>query len=222
MSTNKLFFIFSFLLSSVLHSQSIELPVDYVRIKNHSPNTSLEVIQGSKYLNENFQKGKILFDNKEINTFLRFNILAGEFELKDNSEGGFASIIRSKEIKFMIGSSSFAVYSFVGKGGELTDGYFEILNDGSIQLLKRNVVIYNEAEPAANSYSQAKPARYITSVEYYLSIDKQPAKSISLRKKDILNALDTEEAKSYIKESKSNLKTERDVVLLLSTLNSWQ
>ncbi len=212
--------IFGFLTSSILYAQSVELPMDYIRNKNFNSKTNSEAVQGSKYLDENFQNGKIIFNNKEIITPLRYNVLIDEFELKNIADEEVASIVRSKELKFQLGSANFAMFNYINKDGIKADGYFEILNDGPIQLLKKNNVTYNEAEPAANSYSQAKPARYVTSTEYFLAQEQQPAENISLRKKNILRVLDSQAAQGYVKDNKLKLKSETEVIQLLDYLNA--
>ncbi len=220
MNFRKSFFVLSFFLSPLIYSQSIDLPTEYIRSRIHDQNTTPEEIQGSKYLNENFQKGKIIIDNNEINALLRYNLLNDEFELKNNVNEEIASIVRSKEIKFLIGSANFGMYSFVEKNDNRAEGYFEILNDGPIQLLKKNLLSYNEAEPASNSYSQAKPARYVTSTEYYLSRDQKPAQPLLLRKKDILRVLNTDQAQNFVKENSLKLKTEKEIIQLLDYINT--
>ena len=88
--------------------------------------------------------------------------------------------------------------------------YFEILNEGYNHLLKINHITYKEAKPALNSYSEPTPARYISSVDYYLSINnKRVQKLRSLNKKEILNLIDIEEANNYVKKSSFKFKTEK-------------
>ncbi len=221
MNSRKILFVFGLLTSSVLFSQSIELPMDYIRNKNHGQDTNTEVIQGSKYLNEKFQNGKIILNDNEINTLLRYNGLIDEFELKNNTNKEVASIVRSREIKFVVGSENFALFNYTNENGSIAQGYFQILNNGPFKLLKKNKVILNAAEPAANSYSQAKPAKYVNTVNYYLVQEDKPVQQIqSLRKKNILDLLSTDKAEFYVKENKLKLKTEEEIIQLLNYLNN--
>lgn len=221
MKSLQLFFLLFLVNIPTLFSQAmwVDLPMDYVRNKNFE-NSSTEVVQGSKYLNDNFQNGIILFGDKEINTLLRYNALAGEFELKNPSTNEVASVVRTRAIKFKVGTSNYAVSTYMGKDDIITEGYFEILNEGNTQLLKRDLVTYKEAEPAPNSYNPSKPARYISSTEYYLKKGSEPAEKVSLNKKDILKIMDTDEARSFVKDNKLKLKSEEEVVKLLNFLNS--
>ena len=165
------------------------------------------------------QNGKIIFKDKEINVLLRYNVLDDEFELKNKADESVVSIVRSNEIEFVTGSAKFAMFKYLNKKDIIAEGYFEILNDGPIQLLKNYFITYNEAEPASNSYSQAKPPKYILSSEYFLLTDNNPAEHLLLRKTDILEALNTEAARQFAKENKLKLKTEEEVYQLLNFIN---
>lgn len=221
MNIKSLLFLSAFIISPFIYSQSVELPVDYVRRKNQVENPNPEVVQGSKYLNENFQNGKVIFNNKEVNTQLRYNLLIDEFELKSNTDQEVVSIVPIKDIRIEIGSTDFALQSYIDQNEKIAIRYFEILNRGPIQLMKRNVVEYNEAEPAVNSYSQDKPAEYVASADFYLSKGDQPAEKLRrLRKKYVLNFIDADEAKKYVKENKLKLKSEEEIIELLDFLNN--
>jgi hypothetical protein len=219
MKFKHLFLACSFVTSG-LYAQTVELPVDYVRNQHHSQEANSGNVQGSKYLNENFQPGIVFFEDKELAALLRYNALAGEFEIKNITDGEVSSIIRSKDIHFKVGSTNFGIYNFLDKNNGVTEGYFEILNEGSLQLLKRNIVTYNEAEPAANSYSQGKPARYITASEYYLLKENLPAEKINFRKKEILKILKSDDADLHVKENKLKLNNEQEIIKLLVFLNA--
>ena len=77
-----------------------------------------------------------------------------------------------------------------------------------------------ESAPASSSYSQEKPPRFDDDITYYLVQEGEPAKEIKLKKKDIAEILNSEEAQAYIKENKMKLKSEDEVIQLINHLNA--
>ncbi len=197
----------------------LELPSEYLNNNTTGGvNTLPPDLEGSPYLKESFQQGMVHIENKEpYAVLLRYNAYQDEMQIQDGN--GITSLFPRDYIWVELGGETFRIVDYQTKSG-ISKGYFIELNQGSTRLLKRYEKVFREAEAASSSYTQAKPPRFDDRTSYYLIGDSSPAREISLRKKDILEFLDSEKAESYIKEKKLKLKSEQEVVEFLNVFNA--
>ena len=87
-------------------------------------------------------------------------------------------------------------------------------------MLKRIVREFKEGQPAVSSYSEDTPPRFDEEVSYYLIREGSPAEEIRLRKKDVLEFLSSKKAEAYVKENKLRLKSEGEVIEVLTQVNA--
>lgn len=96
--------------------------------------------------------------------------------------------------------------------------YFQVVYDGDIKFLKKNIKnIIEDRE-----YNSATTVKKITTSPFYFLVD-QSQKITQVRRdtKSILEALDKNEAAShYIKENKLDLKKDQDLIKLLTFYSS--
>ena len=87
--------------SSVIYSQEIELPKEYItntifKNQNHG---DFKEIMGTKYLDEKFNTGVISFNDKKISGLLRYNMLNDVFELMNPTSNEITTLSRLEDLK---------------------------------------------------------------------------------------------------------------------------
>ncbi|MBC2837701.1 hypothetical protein [Robiginitalea sp. SC105] len=205
---------------SLVQSQvSLEVPTEYV---NNSTSGGLNTlppnVEGSPYLDEAFKPGRVhVGEEQEYAASMRYNAYRDEIEIK--AADGVTSLFKRDYVWADIAGDLFVIAPFKGRDG-ISEGYFILLNQGDVRLLKRITKEFMESQPAASSYSQDRPPRFLESVEYYLIGEEGPAREVRLRKKDVLEFLsDSGAAESFIKKEGLKLKSEEEVIRLLGYLN---
>ena len=206
---------------SAINAQvALELPSNYLSNNTKGGiNTLPENIQGNAYLPAEFTNGMVkVGDERPYPALLRYNMYADEIEV--NTGNGTSALFKREYVQATINGQRFVIHSYEKEGGTAL-GYFEVLNDGDSQLLKRHESRYIPEQPAASSYARDIPAQFKTTVTYFLKSKGQPAQEVKLRKKDILEALvENDKAGQYAKSNKLDLKSEKDVVTLLNYCNA--
>lgn len=212
--------LYSFFLSAfTMSAQNIELPTDYIRNTLDGKNDRQTNVTGSPYQNENFQPGTVTIADKSFDTYIRYNGLNDVFEIK-NQMGDISALIRRPDIKITMDGKQHKIETYVDENDMSKQRYFVILAEGENMLLKNEGIEYKEAQQASSSYSQSKPASLVPYSKYYIKKGDGNAVEVSLRKKAILNVLDDDRAKDYVKDNKLKLKKEEEVVQLLNYLNA--
>lgn len=198
---------------------SFDLPSEYLRNNTTGGiNDNLPAnLQGSPYLEDDFKRGMVYSENeKPYPAMMRYNAYQDEMQIQ--GPNGISSLYMRDYIWAELGGETFKIESYE-KGSGTAKGYFVEVNQGNTRLLKRYDKIFKEAEPATSSYSSDKPPRFDDDITYFLIQEGSPAKEIRLKKKDILEILDSKEAQTFVKDNKLKLKSETEVLELLNHLN---
>ena len=197
----------------------VELPSEYLNNNTTGGvNTLPPNLEGSPYLKETFQRGMVhIEDNEPYAAMLRYNAYQDEIQIQEGN--GVSSLFLRDYIWVELGGETFRIVDYKTKSG-ISKGYFVELNQGNTRLLKRYEKVFREAEAASSSYSQDKPPRFDDRIAYYLIQGESPAREIKLRKKDVLEALSSKEADSYVKQQKLKLKSEEEVLQLIEVINA--
>jgi len=199
---------------------SFELPSTYINNNTYGGvNNSLPPnVEGSPYLPEEFIKGTVFIENeKPYAAMMRYNAYQDEIQVK--SPDGISSLFKREYVWAEIGGQSFRIESYNGRSGT-SKGYFVELNRGEVRLLKRIEREFKEGQPAVSSYSEDTPPRFDEKVTYYLIREGSPAEEVRLRKKDVLEFLSSKEMESFVKENKLKLKSENEVIQVLTQINN--
>lgn len=180
-----------------------------------------ENVNGSPYLSDVWEAGTAKLKKgltyKE-NVFLKYNMMDDELYFKSKT---------GDPLLFVDAVSEFTINSKTGekhyKSGYNIDGYtdrsfFEILADGSAQLLKKNkkVIIENK------QYNSASVDKSFDDVSKYYVLLNGKATQVKKDKKSILTALGNKqtELEAYIKKESLNLKNDADLAKLFIYYNS--
>jgi len=208
-------------LASPLAAQtSLDLPAEYLRNNTSGGvNDNLPAnLVGSPYLTDDFRRGMVYMENETpYPAMMRYNAYQDEIQVK--GPNGISTLFMRDNIWAELNGETIKIETYE-KGSGTAQGYFFELNKGATRLLKKHQRVFMESVPASSSYSKEKPPRFDDEITYYLVQEGVPAKEIKLKKKDIAEVLNSQEAQAYIKENKMKLKSEAEVLELINHLNA--
>lgn len=198
---------------------SLELPSAYINNNTYGGVNNLPPdIEGSPYLTDEFIMGTVFIKNENpYSAMMRFNAYQDEIQVK--ASDGISSLFKREYIWAEIGGQSFKIETYKDRSGT-SRGYFVELNQGKIRLLKRVIREFKMGQPAVSSYSEDTPSRFDQKVTYYLINEGDPAEEVRLRKKDVLGFLSSKDVDSFVKENKLKLKSESEVIKVLTQINN--
>jgi len=182
----------------------------------------LSETEGSPYENENFVFGKVISEKMNISKpyFMRYNIYGDAIEVKDNEE--LNELVKSLDLFAVISNKEYHYKEYTDESETINKGYFVLLFRGdNIELFSRKTQKYKEPKPPKNSFQPKEPGAFIDYENFYFKKgDKLSALSTS--KKDLVNQFPGIEAdvKNFLKANKINLKSEADMIELLTYIDT--
>jgi len=173
-------------------------------------------IEGSPYLDKAFKPALIVkTDQSEIrNMALRYNIYENTMEFKQKETVLF--IVDPVTISKIVFADRIFVYALYRAGGKTRLSYFQVLNEGKYQLLKKYSTTFKAPELKSDS-----PAKFVTQQpEYFLRYKNGMAHSISSRKK-LIKVLQpvSEDIIDFIQREKINVRNETELINTLQFIN---
>lgn len=184
---------------------------------------SINNIQGSPYVNENFVEGKVFINGKlnKKNVYLRYNVLAEEIEIKPiKNINTYEAVYKDQEIYVSIGGTIyiFAPYQeSINKGG-----YFALIQPGENYILyEKHTVTFKEYKPS-NAYRQSQPAEFIKGRDFYLVTKDGKFFKIPKRNSKLVKVMDEKkkEIKEYLDKNDVDLNNKYDVIRLFKYYDS--
>jgi len=176
---------------------------------------------GSPYVQKNFTEGSAtrLNGRKYQKIPLKYNGYSDRIEFSDNN-GNMMYIPDPEEYKeFKIGDKKFIYLRNINQKPKL-QGYFELLENGKIKLLKKYQIILKEAVPA-QAYKEPKPAEFVAKQPEYYLITKGGDAIRAKNKKSILQFLSDKrvEMSKFISKNKLKPRKEKDLKHLINYYN---
>ncbi len=180
----------------------------------------LSDIQGSPYLQQDFVPGEVLntSNTQYAGVPLRYNIYNDEIEFQTKEKGVFC--LEKSTIKSVSINNSTFIYRAYASSGKLGRAYFELLHDGTVQLLKRHQIRFEKAQPA-KPYVDPVPAKFSQKNPiYYIAIEEQEAHKIT-NAKDLINLFPDKEKDltNFIKNEKLKINKEEDLLKIIAHIN---
>ena len=148
-------------------------------------NLKISDIQGTPYLNEQFEVGKITTPEDSVfaNIELRYNAFSDDLEFKQGENVfniGYKTIVKKAEF----GGDIFSCRSYE-VDGNIRDGFFKILMEGRATLMAKYKILFLD-RVEAQAFSDYQPARFdIVRMEYFLAFDRNPSKIKAMKWKAI-------------------------------------
>ena len=183
---------------------------------------SYSEIDGSPYLQKDFVPGSLITneDHKYENIPMKYNGYDDRMEYKHKSGISFF-LAKPEDFKeILLGGSTF-IYEEFKLGRKKVQGYYEVLSDGKISLLKKYTIAYKEAEPQ-KPFSDPKPAKFVKKPNtYYIYKGEENIYEIK-NEKECLAILQDQKNKlaKYIKSEKLKIKKEEDLKKLIEYYNT--
>jgi hypothetical protein len=219
-----LFFLFSGAFAQIDEVEFREFVKDYHFAKSIHDEMVLKDIEGSPFLDEEYQPSRVYFKKveKSMESGLRYNAYSGEFEFL---QGEYRFEITNKQaLDSIVYNGRSFIYRNYRDNGDMKQGFLVRLVDGSCSLYKRYLAEFHQAEPPATGYHDAKPARFeMEDPEYYLQCGetKVPEKVTSFRKGKFLDRFGSleKELKRSIRSQNLRLSKEEDLVAFIRYYN---
>jgi len=198
------------------------------------------IVDGSPYLNETYQLGTIINGNNKSEALLRYNVFEDKFQfLDENKKKKF--LLKAPNIKVILDGKTYEIVEFkeapkynLGYYVPKTEknkntnntkmGYFIVLYEGNTILYQKTAKKITKLQQPESGYETFKPSKFVLDKGYYLKKAFKTAYRIDLSKKAMLLALNNkyDEIRVYIKKHKLKVKTEEEVIQVITyydTLN---
>lgn len=168
-------------------------------------------ISGSHYLNEDFQKGKVLITGYDpLEAYLRYNVNTETFEVKLKKTGeAMYKLPVNPETKYYIGSDLYTYQKIYDNGKSILGYFLNHYKGEKVSLLEKPILNVTEAVKAETGYEKERPAQIRLQKKHYLIFQDGTVKNVDLKEKDFEKAFAlTPEVKKYLKDNK--LKSAED------------
>lgn len=182
----------------------------------YKPNTKDNNIKGSIFLFEEWNNRLTLLgiDKKvyNFNSNTNYNVLTDEF------------IVRTNDTLYTLNDMNVDHISFKGlKFRKMNNGYFNLLTEGKLELLKKYSLLVNQSPVDPISKEKIGSDSYKLSSKFFYMKDKTNMLGFNLNKRSLLNLMDINKRKTIIKfskERKLSFKKEKDVIKIINYYNS--
>lgn len=167
-------------------------------------NENMNAVQGSPYLNEEFQRGTAVVDEKEpLNVFLRYDVSREIFEIKTEiSSNEILMLPPNLKTEYHVAGDKF-IYDNIRFEGKNINGYFKEHYSGKqFRLLEKPTVTITEPVEAKTGYEKDRPARIVIGEEFFVISNDGQVKNVSLKQRDVKKMFPSNIAKKYLKENK--------------------
>lgn len=179
-------------------------------------------VDGTPFLSEDFKAGSLVTRDsiKHEKLKLRYNIYEDEVEFM-SSDNKIMIVSNPKELLFVnIGERAFKYFTYID-GKRPQQGYFEVLADGDCQvLLKREVVLHGGED--ARGFTAPRPPRFARQNDkYYIRFDKQIPVEVRLRRRNILQAFEKNQAEigGFVGDNNLSYRNPADLVKMADFYN---
>lgn len=186
---------------------------------------SLDDIDGTVYLDENFKNGTIYYRNSPYGDYLlRYDAYNDEVELKRNGSRQIEALHRNENISCKIQNDKLFYLKHKKTKGKVLEGYLVALQEGvNYTLYIKRQKIFKQGKVAQTSLQNSFPPRFVDDVSYFVSIGDEIPIQIGNSKKEILSLFGPDQAKdvkTYLKENRPNLKEEGGLISLFAYANT--
>ena len=180
-------------------------------------------VQGSPYLTDDWQKGAVKFSNGQIHkdVDLKYDQAAEQLIFKGEKGAPLTFIHPVKEFTLLKNNGTGVIVfrnGYKPVDGAASNTFYQVLTDGETALLKRSFKKIQENKP----YNSATTVKTFVDVNDYYLVKNGSLIKVKRDAKDILpNLTDyTTELQTFIKKNRLNLKSEADLILLITYYNS--
>ena len=182
---------------------------------------------GSPYLNDNFTKGKIVFDNgKEYDVLTRLNVGSQKFEIKKNFNSPASLIDINKSVTVQMNNKSYNLHS-INLGNEQILAILEDcveLENISLYYFPRKVIkmpVETGAAAPTTGFTKVPKPKWADASEFLILKDNNwYSVPNSFKKLVSMNIFDSKLLKKYKKSNKLNIKKKESLIKMVTYFNS--
>ena len=183
--------------------------------------------EGSPYLNDEFTKGKIIFNNgKEYDVFTRLNVGSQKFEIKKNINSPASLIDINESVTVQMNNKSYNLHS-INLGNEqilaILEDCVEFENI-SLYYFPRKVIkmpVETGAAAPTTGFTKVPKPKWADASEFLiLKDDNWYAIPNSFKKLLSKNIFDPKLLKKYKKSNKLNIKKKESLIKMVTYFNS--
>jgi len=186
---------------------------------------SLDDIDGTVYVDENFTNGTIYYRSSPYGDYLlRYDAYNDEVELKRNGSNQIEALHKNENISCKIGNDKLHFVEHKKASGEVQEGYLISLFEGAdYTLYIKKAKIFKQGKVAKTSLQNSFPPRFVDDEAYFVSTNDEIPVQFNTSKKEVLSLFDAdryEKVKNYLKKNKPNLKEKGDLISLFVYANT--
>ncbi len=184
---------------------------------------------GDTYLETSFSPGNVILKDKERmleNFRIRYDIHRDEMEFKTNN--GVRVLPGAKIKSFVMLDSLSGKRRYFMRGNVLSssrdllhDGFFEILNEGTVPVLKKSSIVIKKADYRPELDLGSRDTKILKKQEYFLLIDKN-IREVPGQKKKVFGLFGSHEEtiEAFAKQYGLNPSREEDLIKIVDHYNS--
>lgn len=182
-------------------------------------NENMKSIQGSPYMDEDFQYGMALIEGRQpLEVFLRYDVFRENMEIKtDKNSSDVYTLPYESQAVYRIGGDKI-IYDEISYEGKRVAGYFiEHYNGDSMRLLEKPSITITEAIKARTGYEKDQPARMKIEEDYYIITEDGEVKNVRTKHRDVKKAFTSKVARQYLSNNK--IRSEQDLASFVAYLD---
>ncbi|WP_141673192.1 hypothetical protein [Allomuricauda sp. CP2A] len=189
-------------------------------------NLTLDDIDGTIYLNEDFTLGALYEDGVAFKRlYLRYDAYNDEVELKESADSDVVrAMVKHPKYSCSINNDKFVYTDYLNEDGETVSGYLQPLVYGEGYVLyERQIKVFKEGKPAKTSLDNSFPHRFLDKTEYFVSADGEAPKFMKTKKSDVLSVFPDDQygaMKKYVKGKRIDFDDSRDLMNLFAYANT--
>ncbi|MBO0321719.1 hypothetical protein J0X14_05385 [Muricauda sp. CAU 1633] len=189
-------------------------------------NLTLDDIDGTIYLNENFTLGTLYEDGVAFKKlYLRYDAYNDEVELKESIDANVVrAMVQHPRYSCSVNGNDYLFVEYFEEDGTLKEGYLSpLVSGGDYVLFVKNIKVFKEGKPAKTSLDNSFPHRFLDRTEYYVSVNGKSPVLMKTKKSDVLSLFAEEDQKAikdYMKDKRPNVKDVDDLRNLFAYGNS--
>jgi hypothetical protein len=212
------------------NNPSVENLYNDMRIKfgrmGEEVNLTLEDIDGTIYLNENFTLGSLYEDGEEFKKlYMRYDAYNDEVELKETLGSNVVrAMVKHPIYSCAVNGNEYYYLGYTDEDGNPQKGYLTpVVTGDDYTLFVKHIKVFKEGKPAKTSLDNSFPHRFLDKTEYYVSKTGDVPMFMKTRKSELLSMFSEEDQKaikSYIKDKRPNVNDGDDLRNLFAYGNS--
>ncbi|MFD2101646.1 hypothetical protein [Flagellimonas iocasae] len=189
-------------------------------------NLTLEDIDGTIYLNENFTMGTLYDEGVAFkNMYMRYDAYNDEVELKESLDSDVVqAMLKHPVYSCSVNGNDYFYALYTDEDGNSQKGYLTpVVTGEGYNLFVKHKKVFKEGKVARNSLEKSFPHRFLDRTEYYVSRAGESPVFMKTKKSEVLSMFSEEDQKAikdYIKDKRPNVNDDQDLLNLFMYANT--